>query len=76
MIREVISMPITMADIGALVEIKRITGTDEVKHHLRELGFIEGEQVVVVSKNGGDVIINVKDSRIALNQQLANRIFI
>ena len=69
-------MPITMADIGQLVTIKKITGTDEVKQHLAVLGFVAGEKVNVVNKNGGNMIVNVKDSRIALDKSLANCIFI
>ncbi len=69
-------MPLSMADIGSLVSIKKITGNDEVKQHLAELGFVVNEEVAVVNKNGGNMIINVKDSRIALDKSLANRIFI
>ncbi|MBO5622828.1 MAG: ferrous iron transport protein A [Butyrivibrio sp.] len=69
-------MPLTMTDIGDMVSIKRITGTDEVKQHLSELGFVVGEEISVVNKNGGNLIVNVKDSRIALDKTLANRIFI
>ncbi|MBQ9589988.1 MAG: ferrous iron transport protein A [Butyrivibrio sp.] len=69
-------MPLTMTDIGDMVSIKRITGTDEVKQHLSELGFVVGEEISIVNKNGGNLIVNVKDSRIALDKTLANRIFI
>ena len=69
-------MPLSMTDIGVMVSIKRITGTDEVKQHLSELGFVVGEEISIVNKNGGNLIVNVKDSRIALDKTLANRIFI
>ena len=69
-------MPLSMGSIGELVSIKRITGNDETRQHLAELGFIIGELVSIVSKNGGNMIINVKDSRIALDKSLANRIMI
>ena len=69
-------MPLSMADIGSLVSIKKITGNDEVKQHLAELGFVVNEEVAVVNKNGGNMIVNVKNSRIALDKSLANRIFI
>ena len=69
-------MPLSMADIDAIVVIKRITGTDEIKQHLSELGFVVGEEIHVVNKNGGNMIVKVKDSRIALDKGLANRIFI
>lgn len=69
-------MPLSMADVGESVSIKRITGNDETRQHLSELGFIIGEIIRIVSKNGGNLIINVKDSRIALDKTLANRIMI
>ena len=69
-------MPLTMANIGERVSVKRITGNDEIRQHLAELGFIMGELVTIVSKNGGNLIINVKDSRIAIDKTMANRIMI
>lgn len=69
-------MPLSMADAGAIVSIKKITGTDEVRQHLGELGFVTGEEISVVNKNGGNLIINVKDCRIALDKTMANRIFV
>ncbi len=69
-------MPLTMADNGKLLKIQRITGTDEVKQHMATLGFVVGEEISIVNKNGGNMIVNVKDSRIALDKTLANRIFI
>ncbi|MBO5619997.1 MAG: ferrous iron transport protein A, partial [Butyrivibrio sp.] len=58
-------MPLTMADNGALLKIQKITGTDEIKQHMATLGFVVGEEVTIISKNGGNLIVNVKDSRIA-----------
>ena len=69
-------MPLSMADVGSLVSIKKISGNDEVRQHLSELGFVVKEEVSVVNKNGGNMIVNVKNSRIALDKSLANRIFI
>lgn len=69
-------MPLTMADNGALLKIQKITGTDEIKQHMATLGFVVGEEVSIISKNGGNLIVNVKDSRIALDKSLANRIMI
>ncbi len=69
-------MPLSMANTGEVVSIKKIAGTDEVRQHLVELGFVIGEEVSIVNKNGGNLIINVKDSRIALDKTLANRMFI
>lgn len=69
-------MPLALAKNGETVTIRRVTGTDEVRQHLAELGFIPGEQVAVISQNGGNLIIQVKDSRIALDKTMANKIFI
>lgn len=69
-------MPLALAKNGETVTIRRVTGTDEVRQHLAELGFIAGEQVTVISQNGGNLIIQVKDSRIALDKTMANKIFI
>ena len=67
-------MPVTMAEAGKTVIINRITGTDEVRQHLAELGFVMGERITVVSNNGGNVILQVKDARIALDARMANRV--
>ena len=69
-------MPLTFADSGRVVKIQKITGTDEIRQHMATLGFVVGEEISIVNKNGGNMIINVKDSRIALDKSLANRIMI
>lgn len=67
-------MPITMAAPGERVLIKRISGKDEVRRHLNELGLVDGDYVTVIQNNGGNVIMQVKDGRIALDEKLAMRI--
>ena len=67
-------MPLTMARPGETVTIRKITGRDEVRQHLAELGFVVDSDVTVVSEISGNLILQVKDSRIALNQDMANRI--
>ncbi len=69
-------MPLSIARPGEPVTIKMVKGTDEVRQHLYELGFINGEQISVISQVGGNLIIQVKDSRIALDRTMANRIYI
>ena len=69
-------MPVTMAKAGETVIISRIMGTDEVRQHLSELGFVVGEKITVVSNNGGNVILQVKDARIALDEKMANRVIV
>ena len=69
-------IPLTMAKVGASVKIRKITGTDESRLHLAELGFVVGEDVAVISEIGGNLIVQVKGSRIALDKTMANRIMI
>jgi ferrous iron transport protein A len=69
-------MPLSMASVGETVTIKKITGKDEIRQHLAELGFVVDSDVTVVSENGGSLIIQVKESRIALGVAMANRIMI
>ena len=69
-------MPLTMAKAGETVTIRKITGKDEVRQHLAELGFVVEGTVTGVSKLAGNLILQVKDSRIALDQSMANRIMI
>lgn len=69
-------MPLTMAKAGETVTIRKITGKDEIRQHLAELGFIVEGTVTVVSEIAGNLILQVKDSRIALDKSMANRIMI
>ena len=68
-------MPLTMATTGETVTIRKISGKDEVRQHLAELGFVVDSDVVV-SEIGGNLIVQVKDSRIALEKTMANRIMV
>ena len=69
-------MPLTMAKTGEPVTIRKITGKDEVRLHLAELGFVVDSEVTVVTEIAGNLIVQVKDSRVALNEAMANRIMI
>lgn len=69
-------MPLAMAQVGEKGYIQKITGKDEVRQHLAELGFVVGGEVTVVSEMGGNMIIAVKDSRIALDRGMASRIIL
>ena len=69
-------MPLTMAKTGQSVVIRRITGKDEVRQHLGELGFLPEETVTVVTELGGNLILRVKDSRVALDKPMAGRIMV
>lgn len=69
-------MPLTMAKVGEPNTIKRIGGREETKKFLENLGFVTGSVVTVVSEIGGNMILNVKDSRVALGKDMANKIMI
>ncbi len=69
-------MPITMAKPGETVTIQRITGKDDVRQHLAELGFVENSVVTVVSEMAGNLILQVKGSRVAIDKSMANRMMV
>lgn len=69
-------MPLMLAGLGNEFCIKRITGSDEIKRFLNSLGFVVGENVTVVSELGGNMIINVKGSRVAVDKSMASRIIV
>ncbi|MCR4719152.1 MAG: ferrous iron transport protein A [Firmicutes bacterium] len=69
-------IPIKFADIGKECIIKKIGGTPEVKKHLENLGFTVGGNATVISTLGGNVIIKVKESRVAIDSGMANKILI
>ena len=67
-------MPLSMAKMGETVTIKKLGGKDEVRQHMAELGFVVEEKVTVVNEMNGNLILQVKDSRIALGKALAAKI--
>ncbi len=69
-------MPLTLATIGESNIIKRVGGLPDVKKHLEDLGFVPGGAVSVVSTLGGNVIVKVKESRIAISREMAQKIMI
>ena len=69
-------MPLSMAKVGETVTIRKITGKDQIRQHLAELGFVVESDVTVVSELGGNLILQVKDSRVALDRTMANRIMV
>ena len=69
-------MPLSMAKSGETFTILKVTGKDEVRQHLEELGFVVDGKVTVVSELGGNLILQVKESRVALDKGMANRIMI
>ena len=69
-------MPLTLAEAGEQNVIKKIGGKPEVKAHLENLGFVVGGTVTVVNEIGGNVIVKVKESRIAISREMAQKIMI
>ena len=69
-------IPLDLADIGIENVIKKVGGSPDVKKHLEDLGFTAGGLVTVVSAMGGNVIVKVKESRIAISREMARRIMI
>ena len=69
-------MPLTFAKEGETNSIVRIGGKEDVRRFLESLGFVAGAQVRVISANGGNVIVNVKDCRVAITREMANKIMV
>lgn len=69
-------MPLTMAKSGEINHIKKIGGKDEVKRFLENLGFVVGGDVTVITEISGNLIVNVKNSRVAINREMASRIIV
>jgi len=69
-------MPLTMAAMGEVNKIVKVGGNEETRRFLENLGFVAGTEITVVSSIGGNLIVNVKDSRIAVNEDMARHIVI
>lgn len=69
-------MPLTFYPSGKTVSIKKVAGSPDVKRFLGSLGFVEGEEVSVISEMGGNMIVNIKGSRVALGKNLTQKIFV
>lgn len=69
-------MPLSMAAVGETGRIEEITGKDETRLHLKNLGFVPGAPITVVSQLGGNIILSLMDTRIALSRSMASRILV
>ena len=69
-------MPLTFANVGENNIIKKIGGNPEVKKHLENLGFVVGSNVMIINTIGGNVIVNVKEARIAISKEMAQKIMV
>lgn len=69
-------MPLTLADIGEENMIRKVGGNAEVRAHLADLGFVAGGSVTVIATMGGNLIVNVKESRVAISKEMASKIMV
>ncbi|MDO5350733.1 MAG: FeoA family protein [Lachnospiraceae bacterium] len=69
-------MPLTMARAGEINQIKKVGGKEETRRFLESLGFVTGGEVTVISEINGNVIVNVKESRVAISREMANKIYV
>lgn len=69
-------MPLTFANAGEENMIRKIGGNAEVKAHLENLGFVPGGMITIITTMGGNLIVNVKDSRVAISKEMASKIMV
>ncbi len=69
-------MPLNLAEPGEEIMIRRIGGSPEIKKHLEDLGFVAGGTVMVVSALNGNIIVKVKEARVAISEEMARRIMV
>lgn len=69
-------MPLTLVDVDEDNIIKKIGGKPEVKKHLENLGFVVGSEINVITEQNGNIIVKVKEARVAISKEMANKIFI
>lgn len=69
-------MPLSLAPVGEVNIIKRVSGKPEIKSHLETLGFVSGAEVQVINEIAGNLIVNIKETRIAVSKEMAQKIMI
>jgi len=69
-------MPLVMAERGVETVIRRIGGKEETRRFLESLGFVAGSSIMVVNEIAGNLIVNIKDSRVAIGKDMANKIMV
>jgi len=69
-------MPLSMAKIGEENSIKKVGGREETRRFLANLGFIPGSHITIVTKNSGNVIVSIQESRVAISQEMAVKIMV
>ena len=69
-------MPLALAKIGEEAIIRKVSGRPEIRKHLEDMGFVAGGNITVVSAIGGNLIVNVKESRVAISREMATKIMV
>lgn len=69
-------MPLTLAEVGEDKIIKKVGGSDEIRKHLEDIGFVSGGSILLINKLSGNVIVDVKGSRVAISEEMARRIMV
>lgn len=69
-------LPLTFVKTGDVAKVIRVSGKDSLRKHLTDLGFVDGSIIDVISSHNGDIILNVKDSRLAVTKEMADKIMI
>ncbi len=69
-------MPLTFADTGEELIVRKVSGKPEIKKHLENLGFVPGSSVTVMNEIGGNVIVKVKEARVAISREMAQKIMV
>ncbi|MBR1844606.1 MAG: ferrous iron transport protein A [Lachnospiraceae bacterium] len=69
-------LPLTYVKTGDMAKVLKVSGKDMVRKHLADLGFVDGAIVTIISSHDGDIILNVKDSRLAVTREMADKIMI
>ena len=69
-------MPLILADLGDEAVIKRVGGSPEMKKHLEDMGFVAGSAVTVLNTIGGNLIVKIKESRVAISREMAQKIMV
>ena len=69
-------MPLTLANVGEESIVRKVSGSPEVRKHLEDLGFVAGGAVTVVSSLGGNIIVKVKEARVAISEEMARKIMV
>ena len=74
--KDVVEMPLSMMGVGAVLRIKMVGGSESVRRHLGDMGFVEGAELMIVAEMAGSLIVGIHETRVALNRELAQKILV